>query len=70
MPCIVNFFHENLLSGHLFFHFAAADNMEMKVMHRLAGVRTAVGNNAVSIGQIFTGSDEPDGAQTFSQIAV
>ena len=58
------------MSGHFVFHLTAAENMEMKVMYRLAGIGTAVGNNAIAAGQILLGGNHTDGAETFGQLPV
>ena len=52
-------------SGHPLAHPAAAEDMEVKMPDRLAGVRPAVGYQAVPAGQVFEGGNSADGAQAF-----
>ena len=67
---IVNFFSGKRFSGHLFRHLPAAENMEMQVMDRLAGIVAAVGNDAVSAGQVFLSGNNANGTQAFRQFGI
>ena len=57
-------------SGHPFCHLFSAEDMEMKMLNRLASIRAAVGYNTVAVGQVFLCSDGTYCAQAFGQITV
>ena len=68
--CIVNFFSGKRFSDHLFRHLTAAEDMEMKVVDRLAGIVSAVGNNPVSARQVLLRGNDPDGPKAFRKLGI
>ena len=47
-----------MILSELFSELTAAENMEVQVVYGLAGIGTAVGNNAVAVADAGAGSDE------------
>ena len=57
-------------SGHFITHLRTAKDMKMQVGNRLAGILTAVANNAISVFQILLRGNDPDSAKAFSKFTV
>ena len=57
-------------SGHPFAELCASEYMKVQMGDGLAGIRSAVGNDTVSVSKAFLFGNDADGAKTFGQIPV
>ena len=57
-------------SGHSFRHTAAAENVEMKMRYRLAGIRSAVGDDAVAAVKSGIGGNFPHSLKAGSNFII